>query len=382
MDTLKKRVNHWRYLGLSKETVEVYADRVSIDNLDVLCTESVLLGALCFFTALLLSVYNYVALKIFVLIGCAFVSCFISIVANLFRKNVAIVTAKDVNIMIFALVVTYYVLVIFMGVYHTDNYASLMVGATLITQVSFDVTPRRNLFTLGFFFLTFVILDHLFKPFNIFFYDLINVSVSAIMGLVISWKKAKVKWEHKEAIELIERSNSKLYVSSTTDPLTGLTNRRNSFDRLEVLAAQACVSGKRIVCMVMDLDEFKRYNDTFGHPAGDELLENLGKLLREVAEKHKINVSRIGGEEFMAYWMGEEETNSAIIAREILENVRKLPHLEAAEAENVTISIGIYDNEAQVEDTGNRVYSKADRAVYAAKKNGRNRIEYYDNSIL
>ncbi len=378
---MKKKFNNWKYLGLSKETLLAFADRVAFDNLRILYVECLVLGVLTFVSSALLMFFNYNLVKNIVLVSTSAACFLITYISNDLKKNGSDKLSRTVDNIIFIFEIIFYLMVTFIGTYYTSNYAALMVGAVLITQVSFDLTPVKNLCLLLMGNIIFFTTGFIFKDHSVLMFDAFNIGTSSVMALIISWKKARTKYEHEESIELIERNNSQLYLSSCTDPLTGLLNRRNAFDKLEVMAARASILNKEIVCMIMDLDYFKRFNDTYGHPEGDKLLENLGSLLCTVNEKYDITISRIGGEEFMAFWILNPDISPRYVAEEIRASVKQLPHPESDKGLFSTVSIGIYMNAAGAEDTASKLYSNADRAVYEAKRKGRDRVEMYDNSI-
>lgn len=378
---MKEKYLNWRYLGLPKETLETFADRVFYDNLRILYAESIVLGILSLATSVILMMAEYDIVKIIVLLCTSFFSFIIAIVSHDFKKNGAYRITGVVSNLLFVFELGFYLFVTFLGTYHTSNFGALMVGAVVITQVSFDTRPYKNVRTLLVGNLIYFVTGYIFKDHTVLLFDFMNIFAASVMGMIISWKKAKAKWEHEEAIELIERNNSLLYNSSLTDPLTGLLNRRTAFDKLEVLAAQSSVSGKEIVCMIMDLDNFKKYNDTYGHPEGDKLLEALGRILRDISVKYSLTISRIGGEEFMAFWNPDGKLSPRYVAEEIRASVKQIEHPEADKGLFSTISVGVFANIAAIDDTAAKIYSKADRAVYEAKRNGRDRVEFYDNSI-
>lgn len=378
---MKERYLNWRYLGLPRETLETFADRVFFDNLRILYAESIVLGILTLASSVVLMMSKYDIVKTIVLLCTSFFSFVIAFVSHDFKKNGAYKITGSVSTLLFIFELGLYLFVSFIGTYQTTNYGALMVGAVVITQVSFDTRPYKNLRTLLVGNLIYFVSGFIFKDHSVLAMDFLNIFTSSVMGMIISWKKAKAKWEHEEAIELIERNNSLLYTSSLTDPLTGLLNRRTAFDKLEVMAAQSSVSGKEIVCVIMDLDNFKKFNDTYGHPEGDKLLEALGKILQKIGEKYSLTISRIGGEEFMAFWNSDGKISPRYVTEEIRASVKQIEHPESDKGLFSTISVGVYANVAAVDDTASKIYSKADRAVYEAKRNGRDRVEFYDNSI-
>lgn len=163
---------------------------------------------------------------------------------------------------------------------------------------------------------------------------------------------------------------------SITDSLTGLLNRRYIEERLAEELNRADRSGEPVSFMMIDVDEFKSYNDRYGHPAGDEALKLVGQILRENLRGADV-AARYGGEEFSVLL---PET-SAEEAETIAERIRR--HVEETKfpKRKVTVSIGIAilgGNVSSVKD----LIGAADNALYSAKRAGRNTIKIYSESDL
>jgi two-component system, cell cycle response regulator len=150
---------------------------------------------------------------------------------------------------------------------------------------------------------------------------------------------------------------------AVTDGLTGLYNRRYLTDRL------AETSGA-VSLLVIDLDFFKRINDTYGHPVGDAVLRETAARIAEAARATDV-VARYGGEEFVVLLPETDEEGAAHLAERVRQRIREQPVQEAALRIAVTASIGVATDRSG--DTG-RLMDAADRAVYQAKAQGRDRI--------
>jgi diguanylate cyclase len=166
------------------------------------------------------------------------------------------------------------------------------------------------------------------------------------------------------------RQNRLLSVMSRTDSLSGLLNRRSWEDAVSA-EFQRCRRGGRVATLlILDIDRFKRINDRHGHPAGDEVIRRVAAVLRDTSRKEDV-AGRYGGEEFGIIL---PETGAAG-AKVIAERVRR--HIEDCALPlgiRCTVSIGVA--ERQPGDSGYAEWiSRADRALYAAKEHGRNRIE-------
>jgi diguanylate cyclase (GGDEF)-like protein len=152
--------------------------------------------------------------------------------------------------------------------------------------------------------------------------------------------------------------------SSLHDPLTGLPNRRHMEIFFEKAFARA-LRGTPLSVLLFDIDHFKRYNDTHGHAAGDQALVRVAKAASEQIRSSDL-VARYGGEEFLAICQGQGLTESYRIAERIRGAIE--------EKAGVTVSVGVASYHAGIPD-GGALVELADKALYRAKRNGRNRVE-------
>lgn len=156
------------------------------------------------------------------------------------------------------------------------------------------------------------------------------------------------------------------------DGLTGLSNRRSFDAALRRAVAQARRENLPLTLMLLDLDEFKAYNDSLGHPAGDRLLQDFADLFERFARRPLDLAARVGGEEFALLLYDCDPTAARQIAEDILQRVRDraFPH-PASRRGSLTCSIGL----AMLQDNEHpeRLYKHADDALYLAKQQGRDR---------
>jgi diguanylate cyclase (GGDEF)-like protein len=159
--------------------------------------------------------------------------------------------------------------------------------------------------------------------------------------------------------------------AAMTDPLTGLFNRRGFFEAAEKLAASQRKCGQPVTIMMFDLDHFKSINDRFGHDTGDEALQAFAATASSNMRLNDV-VGRLGGEEFAAMLPGGIET--ALMVAERVRAAFESRGVEiAGHVMNVTVSIGVAESlpdAAQIQT----MLTRADRALYAAKAHGRNRV--------
>jgi len=178
----------------------------------------------------------------------------------------------------------------------------------------------------------------------------------------------------EEANRRLQEANLALREIAATDPLTGLSNRRDFEERLVVELRRATRSGCPLSLLFLDLDLFKRYNDRFGHPAGDELLVKLANLLVKTVRSSDL-VGRYGGEEFVVLLPDTEEAGALVLA----ETLRCTVAERLAGRLPVTVSVGVatYEPGSAASDASDqvapRLVAAADEALYRAKREGRNR---------
>ena len=191
------------------------------------------------------------------------------------------------------------------------------------------------------------------------------------------WEKdqalAKLKQIHMEIeqkqSELMD-INAILIELSNTDKLTGLKNRRFFQEKLDEFMVAHRESGRPFSLCIIDIDHFKKVNDTLGHQAGDEVLVKLADILNIHSHSEEI-AARLGGEEFVLILPDMDVTASTLKA----EKLRYIIANTVWPDVNITVSIGIATYTPQ--DTDATILKKADQALYASKEGGRNQVTHY-----
>ena len=176
--------------------------------------------------------------------------------------------------------------------------------------------------------------------------------------------------ETVENARILEAARSAAERVANTDMLTGLPNRRHTLAFLEKAMAGARQHGAPLAVAIFDIDHFKRINDMHGHATGDRVIQRVAHRAKSALREEDM-LGRIGGEEFVCIL----QRSSALAAEIVAERVRKAVETgmaEAADLPQATISIGLalYGGEADVEE----LLHRADQALYAAKREGRNRM--------
>lgn len=161
---------------------------------------------------------------------------------------------------------------------------------------------------------------------------------------------------------------------ASTDYLTGLHNRRYFFAQMEAeLARIQRLDSQRAAVLMLDLDHFKRINDTFGHATGDELLKHFATIMAD--ELRKIDTAgRVGGEEFAILLPGATGDAAGAFAERLRQKVEETPLIQDGQAIPITVSIGVSVMKAD-DGSSDAALIRADKALYRAKQSGRNRVE-------
>jgi len=157
------------------------------------------------------------------------------------------------------------------------------------------------------------------------------------------------------------------------DGLTALYTKGFFIDRLNEEFKRTVRRNSALSLFMIDIDYFKKYNDQFGHTAGDIVLKNLSSLLVDALKDYTPLISRFGGEEFCVILPGLEKEKAVAIAREIRQKVEKAKIVLRRQETNITVSIGV---SGYPQDAGEaeELIIKADRAMYEAKAQGRNKV--------
>lgn len=168
-----------------------------------------------------------------------------------------------------------------------------------------------------------------------------------------------------------------------TDGLTGLANRRHFDETFNLYIQQAKNSHRSLALLIIDIDFFKGYNDTYGHSAGDEVLKRIGATLRSVLKHSRDVAARIGGEEFAILLPYTSVTAALQQAEKTRDAVFSLAIEHAANSHKVvTCSIGIMVQEhMEAMTTLSELYESADIALYYSKQHGRNQVTLFDNDL-
>jgi diguanylate cyclase (GGDEF)-like protein/PAS domain S-box-containing protein len=202
-----------------------------------------------------------------------------------------------------------------------------------------------------------------------------------VVGSVTSFrdisKVKQIEQEREKLIVELQEAEIALRRLSVTDVLTGLSNRRAFNELLDEEWRRALRMDYQLVMLMLDVDFFKKYNDTYGHLQGDECLKSVAAVLKNVTRRPGDVVARFGGEEFVILLSMSDTDHAVAVAEKICLDIEalKLPHKRSGLSDYVTISIGVASAmPTNLDISSQNLIQYADDALYKAKQGGRNRV--------
>lgn len=202
--------------------------------------------------------------------------------------------------------------------------------------------------------------------------DYLNLVLAITNPLSLSVSNARYYSRLQEAQE-------QLTILATTDSLTGILNRRTIIQRLETEIIRAGRQNKPLSIAMMDIDYFKKVNDTYGHAAGDRVLVGVVEQARSSLRPYDY-IGRFGGEEFLMVIPGADKVDARGICERILSRIESLVVNHDNHEINVTVSLGVSTLPDSANCDADNLISNADSALYRAKNTGRNRAVHFDTA--
>jgi diguanylate cyclase (GGDEF)-like protein len=191
----------------------------------------------------------------------------------------------------------------------------------------------------------------------------IGIALAILLGSLILF------WSRNERMQELQRQAS-------LDPLTGLKNRRRFEEDLGMAMARARREGKTGAVLMLDLDDFKRVNDTYGHPTGDRTIKEIADVLRQRSRESDV-LARLGGDEFAIVLPRCSRAEARTVADSIAIAIRE-HQPDGGDVDPITASVGVAMFGSDPRTSIESVVSEADTAMYAAKDGGRDGVRVFD----
>ena len=180
-------------------------------------------------------------------------------------------------------------------------------------------------------------------------------------------------------LEFRNQELKKLFLHATTDKVTGIANRYRLEDFMRREWGNAIRNQISVSVIMIDIDHFKQYNDTYGHQAGDRCLRQVAQTINNTVRRPKDLAARYGGEEFIVVLSDVSPDGAMTVAENIRSQVKALaiPHVTAEVSDCVTISLGVSNTIPTINSQAEPLILAADKALYLAKQKGRDLVEMY-----
>lgn len=176
----------------------------------------------------------------------------------------------------------------------------------------------------------------------------------------------------------LHEQNILLEKLAKTDGLTGIANRREYDERIVIESARARRDKMPLALIMLDIDFFKQYNDSYGHGLGDECLRRVAQTIKEIPKRPSDLFARYGGEEFVVLLPGVSKEDAKLIADEIRESIEqlKIEHKSSSISPYLSVSLGVASLYPDNVSSSINLEKAADEALYRAKESGRNRVNF------
>ena len=249
----------------------------------------------------------------------------------------------------------------------------LFIQITIIQALLYRGRPvSRCLFNIAGFIVYTALLISGDLSFSTLFAELINPFFMAVVSCGIILMNDHIHYKSFRNLELIKNQHEQLSFYANNDYLTGIPNRKSIAEYLDGIISSG---DSTVTCVMLDIDNFKMYNDICGHTRGDDCLKQMGMVMQGIVETRGGRIGRYGGEEFLAVFHGLDEEKSLLTAQNIvkaIENEKIGAGCGISCCDLVTVSAGVAVGNAGQSDP-RILIQNADTAMYRAKSTGKNR---------
>ena len=216
--------------------------------------------------------------------------------------------------------------------------------------------------------------DYIYKPVN---NEILKSKVNVFIRLNEQKRIIEAKTQAlKEKVELLEIAEKKLSQLARIDDLTGVLNRRGFEEEFHREWTRSVLYRSDFSVIMIDIDDFKKYNDAYGHVEGDKCLIQVAKTIEKSLRRPFDTVARYGGEEFVAFLPETNEQGALLVAENIRQSIEAL-QIENQDAKGwnyVSASLGVVTTVPRVGQEKEKLIHRADQALYLAKNNGKNQV--------
>jgi len=368
----------WRYYKLGKEEYSKYMYKAFKHNLGSLRTANwvIVILAVCFSAFPLLFENNIYKMEVYLTV--AFISLLLAIFTGLKIKQQKI--GKQINNkLIYILTIIYYLNVILFGIYigvwsNPDKLAVTFMSFLICALLPHINSPLFNLCLTLCAMLGFSLSTIYFKTPSNWIFDIVNVLIAGLISIIFCWQVSAIRISQIASASKLKEERDNYYNQSTVDELTQLKNRRDFTQTLQRYLTNYRGNDEWMWLAIADVDYFKKYNDHYGHPKGDEVLHAIGKIFNNLCDNSNIYAARLGGEEFALLRFEKDNEGADNIISNIHQKIAALniPHEKSEVAPHVTISIGAYIARCGASNNPEKIYRIADEMLYKAKTESRN----------
>jgi len=370
-----KVINNWRYYSYGRERYLDCMGKIFIRNLNSLRQVNTIAAVLAGFYSIVPLVFYKDVGKAGIYLATAVVALALSLFTN-YKMQGALVS----NRLIYILTTIYYANLIlfglYLGVWASPGQFAVTFMCIMICALALLVNPPLfnlclTLVAMSIFATTAIIL----KPHHLWVPDLCNLIFAGYISLFLNWQVTKLRLGLELSANMLEDERNKYFDQSVIDELTQLRNRRDFMQTFQRYMSNYRNTDDWLCVAIADIDYFKNYNDHYGHPKGDDCLRGVGRVFNNLKDNLGVYTARVGGEEFALLWFEENITAIDTVVYEIMKSMSELqiPHEKSKVWPYVTLSIGIYVERCGSSNDTQTLYDMADKALYTAKNNGRNR---------
>ena len=368
----------WRFYKLGKEEYYKYMNKAFKYNLKSLRTANwvIVILAVCFSVFPLLFEHNVHKAGIYLV--AAFLALILAVFSgfkNKQQKNGKVISDK----LIYILTVIYYVNVILFGIYigvwsNPDKLAVTFMGFLICILLPHIYSPLFNLCLTLCAMLVFSLSTVYIKVPANWMFDIVNVLIAGLISIIFCWQVSAIRISQVASASKLKEERDNYYNQSTIDELTHLKNRRDFIQTLQRYLTNFRDNDEWMWLAIADVDFFKNYNDHYGHPKGDEVLQAIGDVFNNLRDNLNIYAARIGGEEFALLRFEKHNTGVDDIITAIHQKIAALniPHEKSEIAPCITVSIGVFIVRCGAVIDPEKMYRTADEMLYKAKTSSRN----------